>query len=129
LNTLHANVKITITVVHFRFQWIRHVLYEPEVNSVPVLKHNVIKVCGGGAKAHTFMMSELHGSEGLALAIRPEISRNCAQSKNIFMRDMQMQGNYRKMCKRKSQVTNMKGRVVQVRKTSNKIEDRIWQKQ
>ena len=41
---------------------------EPEVKSVSVLKHNIIKVCGGGeAKPHAFMMSELHGSDSLAL--------------------------------------------------------------
>jgi len=41
---------------------------EPEVKSVSVLKHNIIKVRGGGeAKHHAFMMSELRGSAGLAL--------------------------------------------------------------
>jgi len=41
---------------------------EPEVKSVSVLKHNTIKVYGGGeAKHHAFMMSELRGSAGLAL--------------------------------------------------------------
>jgi len=38
-------------------------------------------------------------------------------------------GERQKNVKRKYQVTNMKGRVVQVKNTINKIEDRIWQEQ
>jgi hypothetical protein len=49
------------------------------------------------------------------------MSRNCAQSKNISIRDRQMQGNDRKVCKRKYQVTNTKGRVVQVKKLVTKL--------